>query len=343
MSAGIKANVDGSAAIQVGGTDVITLTSGGAATFVTSPTTVQAGTAAAPSITFSGDTNTGIYSPGADQVAIATGGSKRFEVDANGNAGLNITPSAWRDVDDVLQVGQGFFGGLATSSSTRRSYMGSNYFTNTSGQDIYIANGEASLYQQNNGSHILYSATSGTAGNVATLTSILDVRLGSTLTLQGGSTSSGTGITFPATQSASSNANTLDDYEEGTWTPAIRGSGTAGTYQQSGATAGAYTKVGNLVTIICNIQLTTITGGGTGYLQITGIPFSNSETAQGAVQMQGLDMTTNYTWLTAMPTTTGTTTWYLSESGDNQAGSDFPISGVSSNDVIRFTATYRAS
>lgn len=88
MPAGIKANSDGSAAIQVGGTDVITLTSGGAATFVTSPTTVQAGTAAAPSITFSGDTNTGIYSPGADQVAIATGGSQRVTADASGN--LNI-------------------------------------------------------------------------------------------------------------------------------------------------------------------------------------------------------------------------------------------------------------
>jgi hypothetical protein len=31
-------------------------------------------------------------------------------------------------------------------------------------------------------------------------------------------TASGTGITFPATASASTNANTLDDYEEGTWT-----------------------------------------------------------------------------------------------------------------------------
>jgi hypothetical protein len=37
----------------------------------------------------------------------------------------------------------------------------------------------------------------------------------------GGATpsASGSGISFPATQSASSDANTLDDYEEGTWTP----------------------------------------------------------------------------------------------------------------------------
>jgi hypothetical protein len=37
---------------------------------------------------------------------------------------------------------------------------------------------------------------------------------------------SGSGISFPATQSASSDANTLDDYEEGTWTPSV-GWGTA--------------------------------------------------------------------------------------------------------------------
>ena len=42
------------------------------------------GTAAAPSIAFSGDTNTGIYSPGADQLAITTGGTVKAIVDSNG-------------------------------------------------------------------------------------------------------------------------------------------------------------------------------------------------------------------------------------------------------------------
>ena len=89
MSTGLKANSDGSAAIQVGGSDAITLTSGGAATFLTSPTTVQAGTASAPSITFTGDTNTGIYSPGADRIGFTTGGSQRGEFDASGNFQFN--------------------------------------------------------------------------------------------------------------------------------------------------------------------------------------------------------------------------------------------------------------
>ena len=163
------------------------------------------------------------------------------------------------------------------------------------------------------------------------------------LVFAGGTTNAnGIGITFPATQSASSNANTLDDYEEGTWTPAIRGSGTAGTYQLALAN-GFYTKIGRSVTIVCDVQFAgSITGGGTGYLQITGIPFSNASSigSQGAVRSEGLDMSTNYTWLTAMPITSPTTTWYLPESGDNQPGADFAISGVSANDAIKFTATF---
>ena len=46
------------------------------------------GTAGAPTITFTGDTNTGIYSPGADQLALSTNGTGRLFVDASGNVGL---------------------------------------------------------------------------------------------------------------------------------------------------------------------------------------------------------------------------------------------------------------
>jgi hypothetical protein len=49
------------------------------------------GSAAAPTYTFTGDTNTGIYSPGADQVAVATNGTGRLFVDANGNVGVGLS------------------------------------------------------------------------------------------------------------------------------------------------------------------------------------------------------------------------------------------------------------
>jgi hypothetical protein len=62
------------------------------------------------------------------------------------------------------------------------------------------------------------------------------------------------GIQFPATQSASSNANTLDDYEEGTWTP-NQGSGltVVGTF----SSVGVYTKVGRQVTVYGYVSSTT--------------------------------------------------------------------------------------
>ena len=94
----------------------------------------------------------------------------------------------------------------------------------------------------------------------------------------GGATpsTSGAGITFPATQSASSNANTLDDYEEGTWTPTIQGGTTAGTYTYEAArTGGKYTKVGNVVTVWASFRIDTITTAGTGALKIGGLPFSS--------------------------------------------------------------------
>jgi hypothetical protein len=50
---------------------------------------VTLGSAAAPAITFSGDTNTGIFSPGADRIGFAEGGAQVGEFDASGNFQFN--------------------------------------------------------------------------------------------------------------------------------------------------------------------------------------------------------------------------------------------------------------
>jgi hypothetical protein len=78
------------------------------------------------------------------------------------------------------------------------------------------------------------------------------------------------GIKFPATQVASADANTLDDYEEGTWTPLL----TAGTGSlTSYASAGTYVKIGRQVTLNLNY---TVTNNGTGavYGNIGNFPFT---------------------------------------------------------------------
>ena len=80
-------------------------------------------------------------------------------------------------------------------------------------------------------------------------------------------------ITFPATKNPSSNANTLDDYEEGTFTPFIRGNTTVGTASYS-RQVGIYTKVGNRVFFTISIEWSS--GTGTGALTIGGLPFTQN-------------------------------------------------------------------
>jgi len=66
-------------------------------------------------------------------------------------------------------------------------------------------------------------------------------------------------------------ANALDDYEEGTWTPAYNNGGSI-----SYATRyGSYVKIGRLVHLACNIDVNTVSGTNAGAMQITGAPFTN--------------------------------------------------------------------
>lgn len=84
------------------------------------------------------------------------------------------------------------------------------------------------------------------------------------------------GLQFPATQVSSSDANVLDDYEEGTWTPVIGGSG--GVSGQSYSTQlGTYVKVGRKVTVNFYAALSN-KGTITGDVKIQGFPFTNEGT-----------------------------------------------------------------
>lgn len=83
-------------------------------------------------------------------------------------------------------------------------------------------------------------------------------------------------IKFPAAQNASAEANTLDDYEEGTFTPTIIGTTTSGTGTYTGQ-VGRYTKVGNRVFVSIAVAWTDHTG--TGNIAIAGLPFATNATS----------------------------------------------------------------
>ena len=152
---------------------------------------------------------------------------------------------------------------------------------------------------------------------------------------------SGSGITFPATQSASTDVNTLDDYEEGTWTP-VYSTNFTGTHSNQ---VGKYIKVGKLVTAYFFIQVSTVSG--TGALQLKGLPFTSSSTTNGNA---GTVMHLAGNWGTNTPFSidadgTSTVTYNLKyrSSANGTIDNTVNISDLSANAYMRATLVYEAS
>ena len=150
---------------------------------------------------------------------------------------------------DGTFVGNG--AGGAITSGTNNTIIG-QYDGNGDGLDIRTASNYA-VISDGDGNRLLSTAN------------------GYSLALDGGAVpQTGTGITFPATQSASTDANTLDDYEEGTWTPLmVPDSGSITT--QSGS--GTYIKIGKSVFVDGMVTLTTV-GTASGASAYNNFPFA---------------------------------------------------------------------
>ncbi len=177
------------------------------------------GTSSLPSLSFSGDTNTGIYRPSSDNLGFAIAGSAR----------------AFMSATQFNMTGNGVFSGTLTASSG----------------NITISDGNLVV-------------------------------------------ASGHGIDFGAT--ANSGAGTeqelLDDYEEGTWTPALVGLSNTPSFHNN---VGRYTKVGRVCTAQffqqTNVNPTFSTG--TNAFKISGLPFAvfghGYTGSQGTVSAQGFN------------------------------------------------------
>jgi len=89
---------------------------------------------------------------------------------------------------------------------------------------------------------------------------------------------------FPSSINGSGGVNTLDDYEEGLFTPTLVATTTNYTTVNYHAdTAGSYTKIGNMVLCQITCRTTSVTlGSSAGYMTVQGLPFAaDSRTAAG--------------------------------------------------------------
>ena len=154
---------------------------------------------------------------------------------------------------------------------------------NTSGSGV-LTSVPRDMVIRGEGSNILFSFSNVEAARI---------NANANFVLKGGSTgATGIGITFPAAQSASSDANCLDDYEEGTWTPTITmASGTS-----TGSSGdGTYVKIGRQVTVTVGLAVGTISAGGE-INTINGLPFTARAGNDQAVGLSRENANTGFGW-----------------------------------------------
>lgn len=260
--------------IQKPGTDYTLATGGTQITFTTAPAsgasifiTEISGAVGAPmnrdingdELILDADADTSITADTDDQIDVRIAGADDFTITANkfdALAGSNIHVSGDADADDITG-----------DSAQGRLTLGAGQDLNLyhGGTNSYIVNDTGDLVI-NTGASDADIVFSGNDGGSAITALTIDMSDAGILNVK-------SGIKFPATQVASSDANVLDDYEVGTFTPVLGGAG--GTSGQSyGLQAGNYVKIGDRVFIDANTSLST-KGTITGNLRVTGLPFTS--------------------------------------------------------------------
>ena len=190
-------------------------------------------------------------------------------------------------------------GAFTTVSATGNSTVGTTTVYNEAGfartfgvydagsANISIANASAQYQIGVSGVNLLMCL----GGSVVTTTSSTGLAVTGTVKAStgmavGNATPGTGGLAFPATAVAVADANTLDDYEEGTWTPVLKDA-SAGNAATAATTSANYTKIGRVVNFslsLLDINTTGLTAGNQIY--ITGLPFASANvTAQPSISM----------------------------------------------------------
>jgi hypothetical protein len=158
-----------------------------------------------------------------------------------------------------------------------------------------------------------------------------------------GTTPTLNGITFPATQVPSADANTLDDYEEGTWTPVVSADSSVPTGVTYSSRSGFYRKVGQLVTVTLRVVVNNYGTGGSGAFQMSGLPFTclaiGFNIPCGGFYMDNPTMPSGRTW--AVPQAIGNTANIsMIAAGNGASATTMQYSQISAGNDISIGLTY---
>ena len=124
------------------------------------------------------ETNAYIQRGSNGRLEFGTAATSRMIIDASGNLGLGVTPSAWASVIKAFQIGDRgnlFFGYGSLFNTNNAFFNGSNW--------IYQTTNAATLYEVGSSSHIWYQAPSGTAGNAISFTQAMTLNASGRLLL----------------------------------------------------------------------------------------------------------------------------------------------------------------
>jgi len=183
-------------------------------------------------------------------------------------------------------------------------------------------------------------ALNGTVGATTPSTGAFTTMSATTGAAVGGATAGAGGLAFPTTAVAVADANTLDDYEEGTFTPTCT-LAVPGTSSSLGA-VGVYTKVGNLVTATGRISFTK--GTGSGDLVLGGLPFTSTNTTtyqnSGALSLDTFGVAGKVYYIIIAQNSTAPSLVSVTQAGGAAvaaSASDFGAGGA----AIRYTFSYQ--
>ena len=207
-------------------------------------------------------------------------GANALYTNINGLANNAVGTDALKNLssDKSYNNALGYYALRGLTNGNYNIGIGNNAATNiTAGEACVFIGGHTGTGYNNLTGTVLISDGNGNIKLSANSSGLVNIPYGLTvsgsLTLQSTSYLTSSGIKFPSTQVATTDANTLDDYEEGNWTPTI--SSSVNNYITGSFTHGSYVKIGKNVFIKGTIQLTSY-GTSSGTIFILGVPFANN-------------------------------------------------------------------